>query len=152
MHSKNLWPCSPGELRHQTGGGLVHAVVTSEGASATSADATAFSILQHVLGAGPRVKRGSNTTSKLSQAISKVTAQPFDVSITLWDLQLKKAFYEGLCNCVCLALLQASAFNANYTDSGLFGVYTICQANAAKDVRVIYIMLCFNMNLFYAWC
>uniref|UniRef100_A0A672NLN8 Cytochrome b-c1 complex subunit 2, mitochondrial-like n=1 Tax=Sinocyclocheilus grahami TaxID=75366 RepID=A0A672NLN8_SINGR len=95
-----------GELRHQSGGGLVHAVVASEGASATSAEATAFSILQHVLGAGPHVKRGSNTTSKLSQAISKVTAQPFD----------------------------ASAFNANYTDSGLFGVYTICQANAAKDV------------------
>uniref|UniRef100_A0A673LNZ1 Cytochrome b-c1 complex subunit 2, mitochondrial-like n=1 Tax=Sinocyclocheilus rhinocerous TaxID=307959 RepID=A0A673LNZ1_9TELE len=95
-----------GELRHQSGGGLVHAVVASEGASVTSAEATAFSILQHVLGAGPHVKRGSNTTSKLSQAISKVTAQPFD----------------------------ASAFNANYTDSGLFGVYTICQANAAKDV------------------
>uniref|UniRef100_A0A671P559 Cytochrome b-c1 complex subunit 2, mitochondrial-like n=1 Tax=Sinocyclocheilus anshuiensis TaxID=1608454 RepID=A0A671P559_9TELE len=95
-----------GELRHRSGGGLVHAVVASEGASATSAEATAFSILQHVLGAGPHVKRGSNTTSKLSQAISKVTAQPFD----------------------------ASAFNANYTDSGLFGVYTICQANAAKDV------------------
>uniref|UniRef100_A0A8C1R6V4 Cytochrome b-c1 complex subunit 2, mitochondrial n=1 Tax=Cyprinus carpio TaxID=7962 RepID=A0A8C1R6V4_CYPCA len=95
-----------GELRHQSGGGLVHAVVASEGASATSAEATAFSILQHVLGAGPHVKRGSNTTSKLSQAISKVTALPFDVS----------------------------AFNTNYTDSGLFGVYTICQANAAKDV------------------
>uniref|UniRef100_A0A672NHX0 Cytochrome b-c1 complex subunit 2, mitochondrial-like n=1 Tax=Sinocyclocheilus grahami TaxID=75366 RepID=A0A672NHX0_SINGR len=100
-----IW-CGSCELRHQSGGGLVHAVVASEGASATSAEATAFSILQHVLGAGPHVKRGSNTTSKLSQAISKVTAQPFD----------------------------ASAFNANYTDSGLFGVYTICQANAAKDV------------------
>uniref|UniRef100_A0A672LGT3 Cytochrome b-c1 complex subunit 2, mitochondrial-like n=1 Tax=Sinocyclocheilus grahami TaxID=75366 RepID=A0A672LGT3_SINGR len=98
-----------GELRHQSGGGLVHAVVASESASATSAEATAFSILQHVLGAGPRVKRGSNTTSKLSQAISKVTAQPFD----------------------------ASAFSANYTDSGLFGVYTICQANAAKDVSAV---------------
>uniref|UniRef100_A0A8C2EH12 Ubiquinol-cytochrome c reductase core protein 2b n=1 Tax=Cyprinus carpio TaxID=7962 RepID=A0A8C2EH12_CYPCA len=95
-----------GEQRHHSGGGLVHAVVASESASATSAEATAFSILQHVLGAGPRVKRGSNTTSTLSQAISKVTAQPFD----------------------------ASAFSANYTDSGLFGVYTICQANAAKDV------------------
>uniref|UniRef100_A0A8C1VLG4 Ubiquinol-cytochrome c reductase core protein 2b n=1 Tax=Cyprinus carpio TaxID=7962 RepID=A0A8C1VLG4_CYPCA len=95
-----------GEQRHRSGGGLVHAVVASESASATSPEATAFSILQHVLGAGPRVKRGSNTTSTLSQAISKVTAQPFD----------------------------ASAFSANYTDSGLFGVYTICQANAAKDV------------------
>jgi len=81
--------CS-GEVRHQTGQGLVHAVVTSEGASVTSADATAFSILQHVLGAGPRVKRGSNTTSKLSQAISKVTAQPFDVSITLRPVAHKR--------------------------------------------------------------
>uniref|UniRef100_A0A672NDI2 Cytochrome b-c1 complex subunit 2, mitochondrial-like n=1 Tax=Sinocyclocheilus grahami TaxID=75366 RepID=A0A672NDI2_SINGR len=98
-----------GELRHQSGGGLVHAVVASEGASATSAEATAFSILQHVLGAGPHVKRGSNTTSKLSQAISKVTAQPFD----------------------------ASAFNANYTDSGLFGVYTICQANAVIKAAIV---------------
>ncbi len=97
----SLWLCSPGELRHQSGGGLVHAVVASEGASATSAEATAFSILQHVLGAGPHVKRGSNTTSKLSQAISKVTAQPFDVSITLCDLQLKKDFIQRtLCNCL----------------------------------------------------
>ncbi len=88
----SLWLCSPGELRHQTGAGLVHAVVASEGVSATSAEATAFSILQHVLGAGPHVKRGSNTTSKLSQAISKVTAQPFDVSISLCDLHLKKDF------------------------------------------------------------
>lgn len=63
--------------------------------------------------------------------------------VSLWDLQFKKGFYEGLYNCVCLVLLQASAFNANYTDSGLFGVYTICQANAAKDVRVIYITLRF---------
>uniref|UniRef100_A0A8C1VPD0 Ubiquinol-cytochrome c reductase core protein 2b n=1 Tax=Cyprinus carpio TaxID=7962 RepID=A0A8C1VPD0_CYPCA len=98
-----------GELRHQSGGGLVHAVVASEGASATSAEATAFSILQHVLGAGPHVKRGSNTTSTLSQAISKVTALPFDVS----------------------------AFNTNYTDSGLFGVYTICQANAVIKAAIV---------------
>lgn len=95
-----------GEVRHQTGAGLVHALVAIEGASATSAEATAFSVLQHVLGAGPRVKRGSSSTSTLTQAISKVTALPFD----------------------------ASAFNANYTDSGLFGLYTICQANAVNDV------------------
>nr|AAI52593.1 Ubiquinol-cytochrome c reductase core protein II [Danio rerio] len=95
-----------GEVRHQTGAGLVHALVAIEGASATSAEATAFSVLQHVLGAGPRVERGSSSTSTLTQAISKVTALPFD----------------------------ASAFNANYTDSGLFGLYTICQANAVNDV------------------
>ncbi|MCI4384102.1 cytochrome b-c1 complex subunit 2, mitochondrial [Pangasianodon hypophthalmus] len=95
-----------GELRAQTGGSLVHSAVVSESAVASSAEAVAFSVLQHVLGAGPHVKRGSNTTSKLSQAISKATAQPFD----------------------------ASAFNASYSDSGLFGVYTISQADSARDV------------------
>ncbi|KAK3529339.1 hypothetical protein QTP70_029145 [Hemibagrus guttatus] len=95
-----------GEVRTQTGGSLVHSAVVSESAVASSAEAVAFSVLQHVLGAGPHVKRGSNTTNKLSQAISKATAQPFD----------------------------ASAFNASYSDSGLFGIYTISQADSAKDV------------------
>ncbi|KAI4885268.1 hypothetical protein NFI96_013671 [Prochilodus magdalenae] len=95
-----------GELRNQTGDSLVHAAVVAESAAASSAEATAFGVLQHVLGAGPRVKRGSNSTSKLDQAISKATSQPFDVS----------------------------AFNASYSDSGLFGVYTISQADATGDV------------------
>lgn len=74
-------PCCvcAGELRAQTGGSLVHSAVVSESAVAGSAEAVAFSVLQHILGAGPHVKRGSNTTSKLSQAISKATTQPFDV-------------------------------------------------------------------------
>ena len=58
---------------------MVHAVVVAESAAASSAEATAFSVLQHVLGAGPRVNRGSSS-SKLVKAISKATAQPFDVS------------------------------------------------------------------------
>ncbi|XP_036428196.1 cytochrome b-c1 complex subunit 2, mitochondrial isoform X2 [Colossoma macropomum] len=95
-----------GELRNQTGDSLVHAVVVAESAVASSAEAMAFSVLQHVLGAGPRVKRGSSSTSKLDQAISKAIAQPFD----------------------------ASAFNASYSDSGLFGVYTISQADATGEV------------------
>ncbi|KAG7491863.1 hypothetical protein MATL_G00007880 [Megalops atlanticus] len=95
-----------GELRVQNGSSLVHAAVVSEGAAEGTAEATAFRVLQQVLGAGPRVKRGSNTTSKLSQGIAKTTTQPFD----------------------------ASAFNASYSDSGLFGVYTISQASAAGDV------------------
>lgn len=32
--------------------------------------------------------------------------------------------------------MQVSAFNASYSDSGLFGVYTISQAAAAGDVSV----------------
>uniref|UniRef100_A0A8B9KCY0 Cytochrome b-c1 complex subunit 2, mitochondrial n=1 Tax=Astyanax mexicanus TaxID=7994 RepID=A0A8B9KCY0_ASTMX len=68
-----------GELRQQTGDSLVHAALVAEGAAVSSAEATAFGVLQHVLGVGPRVKRGSNTTSLLDQAISKVSTQPFDV-------------------------------------------------------------------------
>ncbi|XP_048847332.1 cytochrome b-c1 complex subunit 2, mitochondrial [Brienomyrus brachyistius] len=95
-----------GEHREQNGDGLVHAAVVSEGATIGTAEADAFSVLQRVLGVGPHVKRGSNATSKLSQGISKATTQPFD----------------------------ASAFNASYTDSGLFGIYTISQYGAAGDV------------------
>ncbi|XP_053550939.1 cytochrome b-c1 complex subunit 2, mitochondrial [Bombina bombina] len=95
-----------GDIRQLNGESLVHAAVVAEGASAGSAEANAFSVLQYVLGAGPYIKRGSNTSSKLSQGVGKATNQPFDVS----------------------------AFNTNYTDSGLFGVYTISQAAAAGDV------------------
>uniref|UniRef100_A0A8C1C187 Ubiquinol-cytochrome c reductase core protein 2a n=1 Tax=Cyprinus carpio carpio TaxID=630221 RepID=A0A8C1C187_CYPCA len=95
-----------GELRVQSGGGLVHALLACEGAAAGSAEANAFSVLQRVLGVGPHVKRGSNITSKLSQGITKATAQPFD----------------------------ATAFSATYSDSGLFGVYIISQADSAREV------------------
>ncbi|XP_011379255.1 cytochrome b-c1 complex subunit 2, mitochondrial [Pteropus vampyrus] len=95
-----------GEIRDQNGDSLVHAALVAESAAAGSAEANAFSVLQHVLGAGPYVKRGSNTTSPLYQAVAKGIHQPFDVS----------------------------AFNASYSDSGLFGIYTISQAASAGDV------------------
>ncbi|KAJ8251158.1 hypothetical protein GJAV_G00217950 [Gymnothorax javanicus] len=95
-----------GEVRNQSGDGLVHAVLVSEGAASGTAESLAFSLLQRVLGAGPHVKRGSNTTSKLTQGIAKATSSPFD----------------------------ASAFNADYSDSGLFGVYTISHFDSTGDV------------------
>ncbi|XP_041726919.2 cytochrome b-c1 complex subunit 2, mitochondrial [Coregonus clupeaformis] len=95
-----------GELRVQNGAGLVHSLIASEGGVTGSAEANAFSVLQRVLGAGPHVKRGSNITSKLSQGIAKATTQPFD----------------------------ATAFNSTYADSGLFGVYSIAQADSAGEV------------------
>ncbi|KAM4656662.1 cytochrome b-c1 complex subunit 2, mitochondrial [Amazona ochrocephala] len=95
-----------GEIRKQNGESLVHAAVVTEGAAVGSAEANAFSVLQHVLGAGPLIKRGSNVTSKLCQGIAKVTTRPFD----------------------------ASAFNVNYSDSGLFGIYTISQASDTGEV------------------
>ncbi|KAF6128108.1 ubiquinol-cytochrome c reductase core protein 2 [Phyllostomus discolor] len=95
-----------GEIREQNGDSLVHAAFVAESAATGSAEANAFSILQHVLGSGPHVKRGSNATSPLYQAVAKGIHHPFDVS----------------------------AFNASYSDSGLFGIYTISQATAAGDV------------------
>ncbi|KAJ6659740.1 hypothetical protein lerEdw1_018455 [Lerista edwardsae] len=95
-----------GEIREQNGHSLVHAAVVAEGAALGSAEANAFSVLQHVLGAGPLIKRGSSVTSKLAQGVLKATALPFD----------------------------AAAFNVNYSDSGLFGIYTVSQASAAGEV------------------
>ncbi|KAM4623889.1 cytochrome b-c1 complex subunit 2, mitochondrial [Polymixia lowei] len=95
-----------GEVRQQNSSSLVHSLVVSQSAVTGSSEALAFSVLQHVLGAGPHVKRGSNATSKLIQGVAKATTDPFD----------------------------ASAFNASYSDSGLFGVYTISQAAASGDV------------------
>lgn len=55
--------------------------MVAESAAAGSSEALAFSVLQHVLGAGPHVKRGSCATSKLVQGVAKATADPFDVSM-----------------------------------------------------------------------
>ncbi|KAH0631919.1 hypothetical protein JD844_019822, partial [Phrynosoma platyrhinos] len=95
-----------GEIRDQNGQSLVHAAVVAEGAATGSTEANAFSVLQYILGAGPLVKRGSSVTSKLVQGVAKASSLPFD----------------------------ASAFNVNYADSGLFGIYTISQASVAGEV------------------
>ncbi|XP_053298754.1 cytochrome b-c1 complex subunit 2, mitochondrial [Pleuronectes platessa] len=95
-----------GEVRVQNNDDLVHALIACEGGVTGSEEANAFTVLQRILGAGPHVKRGSNITSHLCQGIAKATTQPFD----------------------------ATAFNASYSDSGLFGVYTIAQAHSAGEV------------------
>lgn len=69
-----------GEIRLPSTSSLVHSVVASQSAAAGSSEALAFNVLQHVLGAGPLVKRGSCSTSKLVQGVAKATADPFDVS------------------------------------------------------------------------
>ncbi|XP_054454949.1 cytochrome b-c1 complex subunit 2, mitochondrial isoform X1 [Anoplopoma fimbria] len=95
-----------GEIRLPSISSLVHSAVVSQSAAAGTSEALAFSVLQHLLGAGLHVKRGSCVSSKLVQGVAKATADPFDVS----------------------------AFNSSYSDSGLFGVYTISQPAAAGDV------------------
>lgn len=79
---------APGEIREQNGDSLVHAAFVAESAAAGSPEANAFSVLQHVLGAGPHVKRGSNATSPLHQAVAKGAHQPFDVSLSCRRLSL----------------------------------------------------------------
>lgn len=86
-------PDGPGEIRKQNGDSLVHAAFVAESAATGSAEANAFSVLQHVLGAGPHVKRGSNATSSLYQAVAKGTHQPFDVSLPSCSLSF---VFKGL--------------------------------------------------------
>ncbi|XP_059496628.1 cytochrome b-c1 complex subunit 2, mitochondrial-like isoform X2 [Stegostoma tigrinum] len=95
-----------GEHREGTFEPLVHAAVVCKGEALSSPESLAFATLQQVLGVGAHVKRGSDMTSTLTRAISKGTAQPFT----------------------------ASGFNVCYQDSGLFGVYTVSQAETAADV------------------
>ncbi|XP_053409985.1 cytochrome b-c1 complex subunit 2, mitochondrial-like [Nycticebus coucang] len=102
-----------GEIREHNGNSLVHTALVAESAATGSAEADAFSCLQHVLGAGPPVQRGSNATSLLYQAVAKGVHQP-----------------------------DVSAFNASYSASGFFGIYTISQAAAAGEViKAAYIQI-----------
>ncbi|XP_008304703.1 cytochrome b-c1 complex subunit 2, mitochondrial isoform X2 [Stegastes partitus] len=94
------------EVRLPNTSSLVHSAVLSQGAALFTDEALAFTMLQHVLGAFPYVKRGSSPTNKLVQGVAKATANPFD----------------------------ASAFNACYSDSGLFGIYTVSQAEETGDI------------------
>jgi len=70
----------PGEIRLPGADGLLHSAVVSQAAAAGTGEAMVFSVLQHLLGAGLQVKRGSGTTSKLVQGVAQATADPFDVS------------------------------------------------------------------------
>uniref|UniRef100_A0A8C4R0F1 Ubiquinol-cytochrome c reductase core protein 2b n=1 Tax=Eptatretus burgeri TaxID=7764 RepID=A0A8C4R0F1_EPTBU len=95
-----------GEHRVHTESKLVHTVLVAESSSLVGPQAGAFAVLQHVLGAGPYTKRGINSGSKLSPALVKASRFP----------------------------AVAMAFNAAYSDSGLFGIYSICPSEAVSDV------------------
>uniref|UniRef100_A0ABI7YPP4 Ubiquinol-cytochrome c reductase core protein 2 n=1 Tax=Felis catus TaxID=9685 RepID=A0ABI7YPP4_FELCA len=91
-----------GEIREQNGDSLVHAALVAESATIGSAEANAFSVLQYVLGAGPHVKRGSNATSSLYQAVAKGVHQPFDVIKAAYN-QVKMIAQGNLSNTDVLA-------------------------------------------------
>ena len=62
------------------------AAVAVEGCVAGSKEALTLGVLQHLMGAGPYIKWGSNqASSKLAQAASKATSLPFSVSEIIRD-------------------------------------------------------------------
>lgn len=81
-----------GEVRLPSLGSLVHSAVVSQSAAAGTNEAVAFSVLQHLLGAGPHVKRGSSVSSKLVQGVAKATTDPFDVGDIHFLMQSLKQF------------------------------------------------------------
>ena len=82
----------------------------AEGASISGKDYLASAIASAALGTGPRVKYSSGA-NKLSKAIGSVASQP--------------------------AL--AATFNANYSDTGLFGVHLVgSSADIGKVVKAVF--------------
>jgi ubiquinol-cytochrome c reductase core subunit 2 len=88
-----------GEVRIDTSSNIVHAAVVTEGVSLGSKDMLSLAVLQKALGTGPSIKYSSGS-SKISQAGAQAVSGPF----------------------------AASTININYSDSGIFGFYTISQA------------------------
>lgn len=85
-----------GEIRIDNSSPLVHAAVVTEGVSLSSKDMLPLAILQKALGTGTSIKY-SGGASKIAQAGAQAVSNPF----------------------------AASAINLNYSDSGMFGFYTI---------------------------
>lgn len=102
-----------GEQRHP-GDFETHLALGFEGESLTSKDSVALGVLQHLLGSGNSYGRygvGNGLTSRLNRNVVSPNA----------------AWIE-----------EASAFNFNYTDSGLFGVFAIAKrGNVSKLVDSI---------------
>lgn len=96
-----------GEVLTFRPGPLVHAILATEGPSLGSKDLLAFSVYQKLLGVTPYIKWGSNVaTNRLMKAATEAAS--------------------GVCG--------ASAFNASYSDGGLFGCYVIAEAAIAPQV------------------
>ncbi|XP_076032793.1 ubiquinol-cytochrome c reductase core protein 2 [Oratosquilla oratoria] len=107
-----------GEIRNENGAGISIITVGGEGASIGSADAASLAVAQYILGVGAGTKRGSNAGSKLGQALIASGTEAV-----------------------------ASAVNANYSDSGLFG-YCIAanSSDAGKLTSAIHDMF-MNLNV-----
>lgn len=96
-----------GEMHLHTDNNLTYASLVAEGASVFNADLASFIVLQKMLGTGPYVKWGSNTSSsRLNKAAQAVTDGPLSIN----------------------------ALNISYSDSGLFGFNVITTPDAITPV------------------
>lgn len=90
-------PCKfgTGEVRIESPGEFVDAAVVVEGAGVQNTkECVALGVFAHILGTGPRLPYSESQATKLGEAASKATQNPF----------------------------AATALNINYSDTGLFGV------------------------------
>ncbi|CAK9834466.1 Cytochrome b-c1 complex subunit 2, mitochondrial [Anthophora retusa] len=93
-----------GEIRKETASDLANVAIAVEGVNLTSEkDALACAVLQRATGSGPRVKWGTSGSPLCKEVSSVAGTEPFGLS----------------------------TFNANYSDSGLFGVVLCSQPNIA---------------------
>lgn len=76
---------------------LVHVAVASEGASLSSKDLLASGIVSHAFGSVVNRVKYSSGSTKLAKAVLPLASEPAAIS----------------------------SFNANYTDSGLFGFHVV---------------------------
>jgi len=94
------------ELIKHTGGPLTYVAIAMGGPSIGSKDLLAAEVLKHILGVGPHVKYSSGA-SNLAKATNSAASNPHHVS----------------------------AFTANYSDAGLFGITVT--ANNSDVVKVL---------------
>ncbi|XP_068200750.1 cytochrome b-c1 complex subunit 2, mitochondrial-like, partial [Palaemon carinicauda] len=94
-----------GEIRQENGAAVTVVAVAGQGASLGSSDAAALAIAQQILGTGPHIKWGGNASSVLAKAVAASGGAG-----------------------------SASALNANYTDSGLFGYFVIADSSSVGQV------------------
>ncbi|CAD6241873.1 GSCOCG00009350001-RA-CDS [Cotesia congregata] len=96
-----------GELRKERNSSIASVALAVEGSSfSNDKDALAFAVLQQAAGTGPHIKWGTTTAPLQRSVISAAGNDPFAVS----------------------------AFNASYSDSGLFGVIIQAPANVAGSI------------------
>lgn len=96
-----------GELRKERSSDLTTVAVAVEAAGLDKEkDALAYAVLQRALGSGPRVKWGNSVSPLQRDATSAASAEQFAIT----------------------------AFNAAYSDSGLFGFVLSSQPNVAGSV------------------